>query len=469
MNSNEPVSKKTRIEGLDALRGLAIFGILVVNILQMFIPTYLANWPAEIIPGESGLWGSWFLTDAFFENKFLTIFSLLFGAGFGLQMLRTSESPKRFRRLYLRRIGVLVLLGLIHAVFFYMADVLVIYGLTALLLLFCRSWPAKSLFRAGAVLLGLMVVWNAILSGPHSPDMATSHRAVVEQIAEIRTSRIIKLEDTDFGLPRTIKLEDAYLVPSEEEGRATLTQTEFALPMPADIAILVLDGNNGPEQAKVEYAVFSEGPLRATRFARVIFLAALLILYTPFYLAWRTLALFMLGMAWIKWGFLEAERKPLWRRVSVVGFAVGIPLTLAATAIRAVEYERQSNLVYLGGTLHDLSSLILAAAISCAVFLWCASGRLSPLRAGLTAVGRTALTNYFGQSVVMSLIATSYGLGLYGDLTHLQLLLLSLACFVGQMGVSHLWLRFFRIGPLEWIWRCLTYWRWLPLRAESRL
>lgn len=92
MSSNGPVEKKTRIEGLDALRGLAIFGILVVNILQMFLPMFLASWPVDIVPGESGMWASWFLTDAFFENKFITIFSLLFGAGFGLQRLRKSDS-----------------------------------------------------------------------------------------------------------------------------------------------------------------------------------------------------------------------------------------------------------------------------------------------------------------------------------------------------------------------------------------
>jgi uncharacterized protein len=209
-----------------------------------------------------------------------------------------------------------------------------------------------------------------------------------------------------------------------------------------------------------------ERPLRAARFGRVIFLAALLILYTPFYLAWRTLALFMLGMALVKWGYLEMDRRRLWSRVSVIGFAWGLPLTLAASAIRALEYEKQSNLVYLGGVLHDVSSLILAAAISSVVFYWCASSGRSSLRAGLAAVGRTALTNYVGQSVVMSLIATSYGLGLYGDLAHLQLLWLSMVCFLAQMGVSVAWLRRFRMGPLEWIWRSLTYWQLLPLRGD---
>ena len=100
MTSNRPVTRRTRIEGLDVLRGLAIFGILVVNVLQMFLPMYLANWPVEMVAGESGMWASWSFIDAFFENKFITVFSLLFGAGFGIQMMRASGSPKGFRRLY---------------------------------------------------------------------------------------------------------------------------------------------------------------------------------------------------------------------------------------------------------------------------------------------------------------------------------------------------------------------------------
>jgi hypothetical protein len=305
MTSSGPVEKRTRIGGLDVLRGLAIFGILVVNILQMFLPMYLANWPVAVVPGETGMWASWFLTDALFESKFITVFSLLFGAGFGLQLLRTGESRRDFRRLYLRRIAILMIFGVIHAVFFYMADVLVIYGLTALLLMLLRNWPARRLFWAGGVLLGLTMLWNGVLGGPHDAEMAERHRAAVEEISKIRSNRVIELENTDFPLPKTIELEDTYLIPSQVEGRATLSQTRFDLPMPADVTILVLDGNNEPEQAKVAYGVFSEGPLRAARFGRLIFFAALIVLYTPFYLVWRTLALFMLGMVLVKSGFLE--------------------------------------------------------------------------------------------------------------------------------------------------------------------
>ena len=95
-----PVRQKDRVVALDVLRGLAIFGILVVNLDQMFIPLFLAESPVAMIPGEWGTWFAWAFTDVFFTTKFLTIFSLLFGAGFGRgrsrhsnRLLRTSSKP----------------------------------------------------------------------------------------------------------------------------------------------------------------------------------------------------------------------------------------------------------------------------------------------------------------------------------------------------------------------------------------
>lgn len=83
--------------------------------------------------------------------------------------------------------------------------------------------------------------------------------------------------------------------------------------------------------------------------------------------------------------------------------------------------------------------------------------------------GRTALTNYLGQSVVMSLLATSYGFGWFGDISRAALLGLAIVCFALQLVVSTWWLSHFRMGPLEWIWRCFTYWSWTPLSRERTL
>lgn len=437
---NSSIQQRDRIESLDVLRGLAIFGILVVNVEQMFLPMFIANSPIAMIPGEWGMWFAWLITDAFFENKFITIFSLLFGIGFCLQWLRTEQEPKRFRHLYFRRLFVLALFGLGHAVFFYAADVLIIYALVALLQFPMKRLSASTLLLGGAGLLIATVMWHAFISSPSADefDLAQRQKATVDEISRMKVEKTIRLSNREYDLP-----------------------------IPQSIAITVLDGNNEEEQAKVEYAVYSYGPVGAAIFGRTIFLLELLLLYTPFYLAWRTLALFMLGAGLVKWGVLENSRQVLWRRIAFVSMVVGLPMTIVGTFLRAITYESPNSLTNMGDLLHDISSLFLAVAICTLVFLWCSNKSVDKLRRGLANVGRTALTNYLGQSIVMSFIATSYGFGLYGDLTRLQLLVLSIIFFAGQILICTVWLHYFRMGPLEWVWRCLTYWKLLSLWPPS--
>jgi len=187
-----PVELKSRIEALDVLRGLAIFGILVVNVEQMFLPLVIANDPVAMIPGERGTLAAWAFTDALFENKFLTLFSLLFGIGFCLQFLRAHDA-RSFRRLYLRRALILILFGLLHATFFYKADVLVIYALTALVLMPLRRLSARALAWSGGVLLVLTVAWGAVISGPDDPELMVRKRQVAADVADIRANGTITL------------------------------------------------------------------------------------------------------------------------------------------------------------------------------------------------------------------------------------------------------------------------------------
>jgi uncharacterized protein len=440
-----PVPGKERIAGLDVLRGLAIFGILVVNVEQMFLPLLLAESPAAMIPGERGTWFAWAVTDALFRLKFLNIFSLLFGAGFALQWLRTGESAKGFRRLYLRRLFVLALFGLVHALFFYMADVLIIYALSALGLFLVKRWPPRRLLWVGSLLLVAMVAWHVPISSPDpdDADLPARQMAAAQEIARMREAGTIRLS-------------------------AQLAASEYTLPMPSWLAIAILDGHDSEDKTRVEYAVNSHGPLAAAMFGRSMFLLKLLLLYTPFYLGWRTLALFMIAAGGVKLGLLNEDKAPLWRRVAQVGLGVGLPMTCGATLLRGMAWSEPGRLTLAGNLLQDLSSLLLAAGLASLIFLWCRKsqgGAPGIVQRGLSSVGRTALSNYLGQSVVTSLIATSYGLGLFGDLSRLQILGLAVVCFGFQLGVSYAWLQRFRMGPLEWVWRCLTYWQRVALRV----
>ncbi|MEM9555010.1 MAG: DUF418 domain-containing protein [Acidobacteriota bacterium] len=463
-----PTARSRRLHALDVLRGVAVFGILVVNVEQMFLPVSYANDPVVAVPGAWGSTFAWFFTDALFESKFLTLFSLLFGAGFALQWQRSGRGGKDFVPRFLRRLVLLGGFGFAHAALFYSADVLLIYALTAVLLIPWRRARARTLTIVGAVLLGLMMAWGTVISGPDASDTAARKRSAAQAVSEAREHGDVSFPELTLEKPERLDVASFPEWELIEEGRKIrIPATTYALPMPAKPALLMLDSGGKEHKALVEFAVLSQGPVHAAVGVRLTHFARLIMLILPLYLGWRTLALFLLGTAFVKSGRLTAEPTRFWHRARWIGLAVGVPLTLLASAIRLVAFESQSIWIYAGHLLHDASSLLLAAGIAGAVWLWASPGlRSLPLRS-LAAVGRTALTNYIGQSAVMSILATSYGLGLYGSLSRLQLLGLALLCFVLQMIVSVWWLQRFRIGPLEWIWRCFTYWRLVPLRADT--
>jgi uncharacterized protein len=151
----------------------------------------------------------------------------------------------------------------------------------------------------------------------------------------------------------------------------------------------------------------------------------------------------------------------------VIGIAIGLPLCVLATWLQTEEMLGRFDLRW-PEFLHALSALPLAAGIAGAVFALHRSGALRWLWERIEAAGRTALTNYVGHSLVLSAIAEGWGLQLYGRLSGPQMTALAIVVFATLAGLSHLWLRRYRMGPLEWAWRCGTYGMRLPNRLVSR-
>ena len=368
---------------------------------------------------------------------------------------------------FLRRLLVLALFGVVHALFFYAADVLLIYALTALALIPWRRARGRTLAKVGVALVAVTVAWGAFISGPDSPDLADRQRAAVESVARARESGLLTLPDQELRHPARIDLSRYPDWEPSEGGRVRIPAKTYEQPLDAEPAIFFLDDGDEAVESLVEYSVYSRGPVAAAFLDRLLFLAALILLYLPAYLFWRTLGLFLLGAAVVVAGGLGTRSSIAWRRVRNWGFALGLPVTVVASAVRLRTFESQSDWVYLGDVLHDVSSLPLAVGLAGAVFTWVTAALRTPIQRSLAAVGRTALSNYIGQSVVMAILATSYGFGLFGDLGRMSLLALAIGCFGLQMLVSSWWMRRFRAGPLEWIWRCCTYWRLLPLKRRA--
>ena len=192
-----------------------------------------------------------------------------------------------------------------------------------------------------------------------------------------------------------------------------------------------------------------------------------ILLYGLVYFGWRTLGLFLIGAGLMKWGLASPANRGLWRKATWIGFGVGLPMTVIATVSWGLSYRAENILTPFDPILHDISSLFLAAGLAGMALLWGVSKRFGFLKAAFCNVGRMALSNYLGQSLVMSLLAGGYGLGWYGRLTHLELFGLAVLVFAMLTAVSTLWLSRFRYGPLEWIWRCGTYWAFLsPFKSK---
>lgn len=354
-----------RIAVLDAVRGLALFGILVVN-----APLFL--WPSQAIPLGT-IPSPTVLDDAAntlvrfaFEGKFFTIFSLLFGIGVALQLGR-GHPP----RLILRRLLLLGLFGALHVTLFWWGDILLHYAILGVALVLTRRWSPRRLVRAALVLLAVPVVLQVGL-------------AVLGSLAAT---------SSDGG--------DAFAAAQAESDAALVAQAETAL--------RVYGGGDVAAAAALRWGdwVFTT--------VGTLFSGMLLIV----------VAMFFLGAAAQRAGWLDADAAPRWRRL----FVRALPLALGANAVYA--WGSLSGVLYAFGT-------------------W---------PAALASVGRLALSTYLAQSLVMTTLAYAYGFGLYGSVSHAQALGLALALFALQLPIAVLYARRYRFGPAEWLWRAGTYGR----------
>ena len=180
---------------------------------------------------------------------------------------------------------------------------------------------------------------------------------------------------------------------------------------------------------------------------------------------WRAGGLMLIGMAFYKWGILTAEKsKRFYQRMLVVGLLVGLP-----TVILGVIYNFAANWsleysMFLGWQYNYWGSLFVAGGFIAAVMLICKSKPNGRLSLSMAAVGRTALSNYLLQTLICTFIFYGHGLALFTKVERARLILIMFGIWIAQLLVSSLWLKYFRFGPAEWLWRSLTYMQIQPMR-----
>jgi uncharacterized protein len=326
-------------------------------------------------------------------------------------LTRAEERGAKFGWLYARRQGVLLLIGLIHAFLIWFGDILVVYSLLGFMLLFFRRARPRTLLRWSAGLLLVPVLLIALLTG------------------------LIELGRTD---PEQAAAMAQSMAESDAEFRALA------------------------ERAFLTYSSGTWGEIMAQRAQDVLIGYAL----TPF-LAPNVLAMFLLGVyAWRRGVITDvAGHVSLLRAVFRWGIGLGLPAAVlfVLTSSEARTANAPPALVwsiafFLGG---PMLSLGYAAGI---VLLLQGRGELIQRLAPIAAAGRMALTNYLLQSVIATTVLYSYGLGLYDRIGPALGIPLVVAIYAFNVGLSVWWLRRFRYGPMEWLWRSLTYRRLQSLR-----
>ena len=396
-------AENARIGSLDVLRGFALMGILVMNIQSFSMPP-----SAYFIPNTYGsLEGAngwvWFMGAVGFEYKFMAIFSMLFGAGVVLMSQRRDAAGLPSTGLHYRRMLLLMMFGLIHAYLIWPGDILFAYSICGMVVFWVRGWQPRTL----AILGGLLITLGSTLH-------------VFSGVGAMFSEEVREAMRAD-------------LVPSAEEIEDTV--------------------------AAFQGSYFDHFPIQVEEaFGLHIFVL-------PALLFWRISGLMLIGMALFKWSVLSAERPiRFYAWLAAIGGGIGLPLaTYGALALWRADFEA-SFVFGLGALPNWFGSVGIALAWISLVMPMCKASGFSAIKQGLSAYGRMAFTNYIGQSLLATCVFYGYGLGWFGQLERVEQVGVCIAIWTVQIVFSVVWLRYFRIGPLEWVWRSGVYVKLQPLR-----
>jgi uncharacterized protein len=423
-----PVSTQERITSLDTLRGFALLGILLINIVAMGMNSWAYDDPT-VAGGATGinLW-VWAVMHVLAEGKMRCLFSLVFGASIILLTSRL-EGQKGAADVYYRRFLWLAAFGIVHAYLLWKGDILYTYALCALALYPFRNLSGRTLLTIGAVAMVLSSA-SAVFDGfGQNLRMIERGRQAVEFARQ--------------GKP---------LTDEQQEEKSAFEKFDKDRHPTAEQLAKINDEWRGSPWSVIK--VRARGVWRSHSMA--------------FY-HWHRMdywSMMFIGMALFKMGVLGATRSfRLYWLIVLIGYGIGIPLNsyTAAVCIRTNFDPVVQDWTY---ATYDLGRLTVALGHLGVVMLLCKAGVLRWLTTSLGAIGQMAFSNYVFHSVVTAFIFTGYGFALYGKLERYQLYYVVFGIWIVQLIVSPIWLRHYRFGPLEWCWRSLTYLKRAPMRLQ---
>ncbi len=405
-----------RLVTLDAVRGVAVMGILLMNILAFALPQPAYFNPAAYGGSTGADFWAWAIVFVLIDGKMRGLFSMLFGASMLLVIASSDEAGGNGRRTHFVRMAWLLVFGIAHYWLLWYGDILTMYALIGCVAVWFVDKPARSLFLwSAALFIASFLLWVVVMSGAfaldHAAHLPGASSELVTSANEMRSA---------FG----------------EAGSPAIAQEVAAY--------------RGSWFDSVAYRA-KDGP-----FAQLVFVA---------FGGLETLALMLLGMALFRNGFLKGEwDDAAYRRTMWIGYAIGIPGSIAL-AITTWAYGFDT-IVTTGIAMAAMLPFRIAVTIGHAALIvgFVQGGARRKLVARLAAAGRVAFSNYLGTTVLMTTLFYGYGFGLYGHLSRWQIYLVPPFAFALMLLWSKPWLDHFRYGPLEWLWRSLSRGALQPMR-----
>ena len=411
-----PLTCKARNQALDITRGFAVLGILLVNI-------YIASMPPNTSPflflkpdvAVADL-HAWTFMQIGLIGVSRGLFSLMFGAGMMLLLdrLSTRMDDKSLKVFFFKRMGILFGIGLVHIFgLLWYGDILNLYALCGMMLYFLRNASTKKLVTMMIVFSLMATAMPAMMAaGAASYEEAVRVEAAGEELSQ--SQKDMKKSFAPMMDPETIL----------EGDRA---QTEIILADFSGVYILLAG--------------------LSIQFLIVNFIMAM----------WDCMFMMVIGIWMYRRGWLTGEASTAtYVKMIVIGFGVGLGLRIYWyyqfwQQDFAMDYA-MINLVALQPV-----RLLIAVGVIGVVQLFARSAYGQMIKSSIAAVGQMALTNYISHSVFFALVFYGFGLGLYNSMTGWQVIGLGLLIFATQMAASSIWLHYYRFGPIEWLWRSLTY------------
>ena len=416
---------KQRIVELDLLRGFALFGIFLMNIISMAQPVEAYSNPMVFLMsglaysenasnGDNGILNHliFSLNYVFINQKMMTLFSLLFGASTLLLLSKLKEKGQS-SVYYFKRNGWLIIFGLLHSIFIFFGDILFIYSLCAFALYWFSELRSKWQFILGLIIYCLPIFQQGFMQ-------ISINNFSIEQLQHLN----------EIWQPSVEVLKEKI------EYRQSLGYLEWVL-------------------STIEWHVFSiDYGYIYNWYWDAITVEAFL----------RSFGMMLVGMSLYNWNVLPNQDKKkstlFYLRMVVIGFIVGLIFTLIGLWLN-YHFGWKANYTAVGGRLlNHIGTPFLACAYLGMLVLWsnkASSIWVEKLKQKLQAVGQMALTNYIMQSAIGLVMFTGVGFSFYGQLSRMELALIVFAVWLFQLWFSSIWLQHFRFGPLEWLWRSLTY------------